>query len=133
MPQPVGPTIRPQQVFLARNFYRDNNWTNGEGVISGISYRVRETDRHLVVSCTPSHPFLKDLERIGLRVFVNGIELCFKGATDRDFYFTLYQGLAEVNEIRLVSSTFVPKEMGFSADSRALGVPVDAVSFRGEE
>jgi hypothetical protein len=131
--QPVGPTIRPQQVILARNFYLDNNWTTGEGVISGISYRVRETDRHLVVSCTPSHPFLKDLERIGLRVFVNGIELYFKGAKDRDFYFTLYQGLAEVNEIRLLSSTFVPSEMGFGADSRALGVPVDAVSFRGEE
>jgi len=131
--QHVGSTILPEQVVLKSNFHRDNNWTNGDGVIRGISYSVRETDERLVVARKMAHPFLDDIERLALRVFVNGIELRLLAADTQEFSFSLYDGLVEVNEIRITSSTFVPSDLGTSKDKRTLGFSIRSLSFTAGE
>jgi len=131
--QEVGPTILPEAVALKSNFYPDNNWTNGDGLLDGISYRVRESDRRLVVTCRKAHPFLGNIRRLALRVWINGIELEFLGGRSPDFSFALYEGLDEVNRIRISSSTFVPSELGSGNDDRTLGVPIRSIAFTGRE
>lgn len=122
--------ILPEQVADRSGFYRDNNWSDGSGVLASLAVPVRDDQRVLVVGCRGGHPFLRDPGRLRLRVRVNGIELEPAGQVGTELAFALYRGLAEIEEVRISSATFVPSQSGGSRDTRTLGFPVDFVELR---
>jgi len=128
--QVLAPRVLPELVADRSGFYRDNNWTDGNGVLSSLAISVSESQRVLIVACRGGHPALEDRDRLGLGVRVNGIELAFAGQQGKEMAFTLFRGLREIEEIRITSATFVPSQSGGGRDTRNLGFPVDFVELR---
>jgi hypothetical protein len=128
--QVLPPRILPEQVADRSGFYRDNNWSDGTGVLASLAVPVRDGQHILVVGCRGGHPFFRDPDRLRLRVRVNGIELAPIGQVGKELAFALYRGLAEIEEVRISSATFVPSQSGGSRDTRTLGFPVGFVELR---
>ncbi|MCU0292894.1 MAG: hypothetical protein MUF10_13030 [Thermoanaerobaculaceae bacterium] len=128
--QLLPPRILPEQVADRSGFYRDNNWTDGTGVLASLVVPVRDGRHVLVVGCRGGHPFLRDPDRLRLRVRVNGIELEPVGQAGTELTFALYRGFEGIEEVRISSATFVPSQSGGSRDTRTLGFPVDFVELR---
>lgn len=122
--------ILPEQVADRSGFYRDNNWSDGHGVLASLAVPVRDDQRVLVVGCRGGHPFLNDPDRLRLRVRLNGIDLEPIGQVGRELAFAVFRGLREIEEVRIESATFVPSQSGGSRDTRTLGFPVDFVELR---
>lgn len=123
-----GSVLRPEEVPGRTGFFPDNNWTDGDAVLSGFRLPVPAADHRLVVRILPAHPFRADAERLAVRVTANGIPLVADGADDGVLRFLLYRGVREIGRLRLASSTFVPRDLGIGGDTRRLGVPVASVS-----
>jgi hypothetical protein len=119
--------LRPERIWGRAGFYRDFNWTNGDGFFGGLSWPVRGGKTELVLSLFKAHPFGADWSRLDVRVEVNGVELPFLRAEGFDLHFALYENLREISTLRIRSSTFVPRELNGSTDERVLGIPVREV------
>jgi len=117
--------------FERENFYEDRMWTNGYGVIKGIDYKITPLDKYLVIATNGSNPFRNNLEKLKLRIFVNGAELRFVRQEGVSYCFELDRSIKEINEIRIQSSTFIPKQFGINNDDRTLGIDLVSISISG--
>jgi hypothetical protein len=127
---PTYKTILPQNVLVKENIYRDNNWTNGEGILKKIYYRTQPEDKFLVLETYGFHPLGNNIIKLGLVVAANGINLKFYMYKNKCYYFMLPENLKELTELDIKSNTFVPKEYGINNDMRKLGVAIRSISFR---
>jgi len=131
--QELGGEIDPSAVAATSGFFGDSNWTGGDGLLSGLSYRAPAGHGRLEVALAKAHPWSEDPDRLALRVMVNGVELEPDRVDGRTHIFRLYDGLEEINTVRLISSTFVPARLGINQDTRTLGVPVESICTSGGE
>jgi hypothetical protein len=120
--------LRPEAIPAKSGVYPDNNWTNGDGVLSQFRYAVPTGHHMLTVTVGTAHPSSRDGERLGVRVLVNGLPLAFDSASGRTLRFHLYRGLKTIERLEITSSTFVPKSLGIGNDSRTLGIPVESIA-----
>jgi len=114
---------------LLSNFYEDNVWTKGEGLIHNISYEVKEKDTQIALCTKGWHPYKGDIARLNLNLVVNGVEQEFSRNDGNVYYFSLNKDLKVISEIKIVSSTFNPKKLSISDDSRELGIDFDCIKI----
>ena len=122
--QPVTGPLQPEQVWDRSGFYRDFGWTDGVGRLGSLLWEVPSGSRRLVLDLHPVHPLGAAPDRLGVRLLVNGVELERGVSHATAIPFRLHRGLGTIEEVRILSSTFVPRELNGSADERTLGVPV---------
>ena len=122
--------VRPEQIANKVNVLDDNNWTTGDALLRGVRLQVPAGHRRLALAIGAAHPFRADLRRLAVRVWANDQELPAAGSDGPVLLFTLPAGLAAIDELRIVSSTFVPRELGLGQDSRTLGIPIEWISTR---
>ena len=122
--------VRPEQVADKVNVLDDNNWTTGDALLRGLRLGVPAGHRKLALAVGAAHPFRTEWQRLGVRVWANGQELPARGADGPVLLFTLPTGLVAIDELRVVSSTFVPRELGLGQDSRTLGIPIEWITTR---
>ncbi len=117
-------TVFPSAVAGRRGFYRDYNWTDGDGVLKGLDLPVPPGARELDVVLFPAHPRASDPGSLGVRVLVDGKALEPLGAAPLRLRFALPRNLRRLHRIEIRSDTFVPARAGIGADTRRLGIPV---------
>ena len=122
--QPVATQLDPSTVWRRSGFYRGRNWTDGNATLDNLSWSVPEGARTLVLSLHGMLPERRDLTLPGVRVLINGIELLPDRASGNDLIFRLYDGLREINRVRILSPTVSPRDLRNARDRRELGVPV---------
>jgi hypothetical protein len=122
--------VTPYSVWRRKGFYRDNGWTNGDGLLQGLLWPVEAGDTILELELNPSHPEARQPELLDIRVTVDGLELEPLDSAPRIVRFRLPHVLDHISSIRIRSSTYVPRERGRSSDGRTLGVPVRKLSLR---
>jgi hypothetical protein len=116
--------------FDRSNFYEDvHNRTNGDGIIRNIHYPIKNTDRHLILVTRGYNPWSSDLDKLKLKVSVNGRVLRLLKHNGKEYYFQLDCHLKRIDEIRIQSRTFIPNELGMGGDTRSLGVDVDRIKI----
>jgi len=113
----------------SQGFYPDRIWTKGDAKISGLKYEMAKNDKFLALNTKGFHPFRDDIEKLGLKIFINGKELQFSHKKGNVIFYNL-SGRIKINEIRIISSTFVPKELGINEDTRKLGIDVAHITIR---
>ncbi len=112
---------------ILQNFYNDNIWTNGEGIINNIGYVIQPNDEFLVLHTKGWNPYKNDLQKLKLKIFVNGSELNYMKKENNSYYFSLKSEIKTIEEIRIKSSTFVPYKLNIGEDHRELGIDVDFI------
>jgi hypothetical protein len=122
--QTVSGELVPEQVWDRDGFYDDFGWTDGAGRLGSLRWDVPPGCHRLVVTLHPVHPLATDPDHLAVRVLANGVELERVETTPTSLSFGLYHGLDRVEELRILSSVFVPRELSGSSDERVLGVPV---------
>lgn len=123
--------IVPKEVdLILKNFYDDFIWTNGDGRIIDMRYDVKAEDKYLVLKTFGWNPLKNDLNKLGLKIVTNGSSLKFSHVKDNAFYFFLDKTFKEINEIQIISSTFVSKELGINDDARRLGIDVASIEIK---
>jgi len=127
--QPLAGELAPETVWERAGFYGDFGWTNGSALLTSLAWEVPAGSRHLVVTLHPVHPHRASPGRLGVRVLVNGVELEPDAAAGDELRFGLYRDLQQVEEVRVLSSTFVPRELTGNPDDRTLGVPIRSLRF----
>jgi hypothetical protein len=113
----------------ATNFYDDRVWTKGDAVLYGLSLPIQPGDRLLVLNTRGWHPYSSDSNKFRIQVFANGDVLKFQRVHNKSFYFLLPLNMTIINTIRILSSTFIPKELGINNDIRELGIDVDYITI----
>lgn len=129
--QQVSGDLVGTEIWRRSGFYRDRAWTDGDGVLDRLRWPVPQGAGTLVLSLRPMRPERRRIVLPGLRLLVNGLELRRHRVAGHDVVFRLYQGLDEINRIRILSPTVSPRELDGSRDRRELGVPVRSLSFGG--
>jgi len=129
---PENGRILPQHVLVKENIYKDNNWTNGEGILKCIHYEIKPDDNFLVIETNGFNPFKGNMQRIGLQVAANGIKLEYFVSKNNQYYFKLPKKLKVITALSLKSRTFVPKKQGINNDKRKLGIDIKAIRFSKE-
>jgi len=124
--QDINENLDPASVWTRKGFFKDFNWTDGDARIDGIHWSVSNGCRLLVIRLHPVHPWGTSTG-MGLRVFVNGIELSSDSVSGQDHRFRLYRGLTSIESLRLRSKTFKPSERSGGNDTRDLGVPIKSI------
>lgn len=122
--QPVEGELAPDAVWDRTGFYDDFGWTDGCGLLTSLAWEVPAGSRRLVLTLHPAHPQGTNPGRLGVRVLVNGVELRTGATTATELRFDLYHGLRRIEEVRVLSSTFVPRQLTGNPDNRTLGVPI---------
>lgn len=125
-----APRIRPEHLADKDNVLADNNWTTGNAVLRGLELTVPVGHRHLAVAIGQAHPFRTDVARLAVRVWADDTPLVFERADGAVLLFALPADVPSVHTLRVVSSTFVPRELGLGQDSRTLGIPIAWISTR---
>ncbi len=116
-------------LFDIENFYDDKLWTNGDGFIKNIQYKVSPADRYLTLVTRGISPIRDDLQKLNLSIFVNGIKLKFVRHSGVSYCFELDGSTQEIDEVRIRSATFVPRALGINSDERQLGVDVASIKI----
>jgi len=107
-----------------RGFYPSDNWTKGYAVIPQINYYLTNEDRYLVLHTKGYHPYRNDFEKLELHLYINGNQIEYSHREEKTHFFKLNKADAIINDIRIESSTFVPKRLGINNDTRELGIDV---------
>ncbi|MBI5675437.1 MAG: SGNH/GDSL hydrolase family protein [Nitrospirae bacterium] len=115
------------------NFYDDFIWTKGNSMVSDIRYDVKPGDNFLVLKTFGWNPLRDDLNKLGLKIVTNGSSLKFSHKDENSFFFVLDKNIKQINEIQIMSSTFVPKEQGINNDTRRLGIDVASITIQAEQ
>lgn len=125
--------LRPRFVNAAvtahSGFYNDDIWTNGDGVLKGFDICPSGPNRRLTVNTYGYIPTALTAADIGLQVSVNGVAHTGTWRGRTEYVVPLPNNAPCVQRIELRSSTFVPKQMGLSADTRRLGVDVRSITI----
>jgi hypothetical protein len=116
-----------------KNFYSDKIWTNGKGMITHIGYELQPDDKYLILETKGYNPYKNDLTRLNLKVLANGQPLTFHHSQNRSYYFEMNKRIIKVEEVKILSSTFIPAEsVQGSTDQRTLGIDVENIRFSKE-
>jgi len=112
-----------------KGFYPQSIFTNGKGVISGLSYKVNSSDRYFVLGTKGYHPLKGSPEKLNLAVLINDLKMQFSHEKEKKYFFKLPDNLNKINEVRIESSTFIPKELGINDSVKTLGIDVDYITI----
>ncbi|MFI5181577.1 MAG: hypothetical protein ACHQPI_09320 [Thermoanaerobaculia bacterium] len=123
-PQHVESPLEIASVSWKSGVWGDR-WTNGDALLSNLEWTPKrgETELILELSAGPPGP----PEDADVRVLVNGVALRGVGVSGYVWRYRLPPDLRQIRRIRILSKTFVPKEMGLNDDARRLGVTVARV------
>ena len=127
----VGPSPQPVAGVLEagaarwRSGFTPDDWTDGDGVLANLDWPVPQGATELAVELGAGPP--GPPEAADVRVLVNGIQLPRIGVRDGTWSFLLPADARPIRRIRILSTTFVPKETGLNDDGRRLGVAVARV------
>jgi hypothetical protein len=108
------------------NFYPDL-WTNGNGKILNVRRQLKKNDRYITINTNGRNPFIHDIEWPKPQLYINGLRQEFYSKSRNSFTFRIGKDIRSIQEIKITSATFVPKEEGISGDSRKLGIDVDSI------
>lgn len=115
--------------FNTEGVYADNGWTAGDGIVRYVNYDVAPEDRYLELR---TYGMRLSHGPVPVSVYVDGVALAFSHVLGTSYFYRLPEQLERIDEIRIVSSTFVPAEHG-SDDPRRLGIDVEAIVFVAEQ
>lgn len=110
------------------NFHADLLWTKGDSTIKDLSYSVKPNDTLLVIQTKGYNPE-RDLQRLQLRVYTNDKELEFSHRDEKAYYFKLSPRISTIRKIRIMSSTFVPRDLKINEDKRKLGIDIKLITI----
>ncbi len=108
------------------NFY-NGVWTNGNGIIRNIDYRLEPKDRFVRIETNGNVPGMHESTWPKPELYLNGIQQAYYSKSKNSFVFQIMGGIAVIRDLRIVSETFVPKEKGIGNDIRVLGMDVSYV------
>jgi len=117
-------------LYHSNGLYPDGIWTKGDATISRLKYQIAKNDKFLVLSTKGFNPFRNDIEKLGLEIYVNSDRLELFLRKGKDFYYKLDEKIKTISEIRIISSTFVPKELRINEDSRRLGIDIAHITIK---
>lgn len=109
------------------NFYFDNFWTNGNGLLKNIDYNIKSEDKTLILHTKGRRP--DTAGKMHLKIFVNNMELEAKKVINNSYYFKIDKSIKTIDQIEIISNTFIPKSLGLNEDQRILGIDVDSIEF----
>lgn len=112
-----------------KNFHRDKIFTKGDSSIVDLNYKIKENDKYLIINTKGWNPYKDKLDKLNLKVEINGNPLTFSYKKNNSFYFLL-PGIEMIKTIRIISSTFIPKELGINNDPRVLGVDIASIQIK---
>lgn len=122
--------ILPEKYSFKKGFYKDNNWTNGNGIINNINLPLHSKNKYIIVNTYGLNPFKNNLEKLNLSIYVNGKKLKYVKKVKDSYYFKINNNdIKEIKKINIISSTFVPKELGINNDTRKLGIDVHSITI----
>jgi len=110
-------------------FYQGGVWTNGTGVIRGLDLDISSDSNFLVIHTKGYNPYRKDLNKLKLKVLANGNSLEFLKQEDNSYWYKLDK-INFVDNLEIISNTFIPSELGMNNDQRALGLDVAGIELR---
>ena len=119
--------ISPREMKDDLKNFNDGVWTNGNGIIRNINYELKQTDKYASINVKGWNPFINDAKWPKPELYINGIKQKFYSKSKNSYTFRITGDIPVIREIRIVSATFVPKEVGLSEDNRRLGVDIDSI------
>lgn len=111
-----------------KGFHSDTIWTKGDAEIYGFEFNPYGKN-YIAIMTYGWNPNKGSLKKLGLKLFVNGIEADFSHTRDVAYYFNIPKAITMVSNLKIKSDTFVPKALGINDDERVLGIDIKAVSF----
>lgn len=121
--------ISPKKISYMSHFMTDFIWTDGHGYLGWFSLQLHD-QAYLKLQTFGFSPFMSNIDKMKLNIFANNISLQYVCKIDTSFYFKLPSNMKEINEIKINSSTFVPKDIGINSDPRSLGIDVDTIEVK---
>jgi len=109
--------------------FHGTEFTNGNGIIQNIDYLLRPSDRFVILHTYGWNPFLKNQKWPAPELYINGISQRFDAKVGDAYTYDIEGSPEIINDIRIVSPTFVPKEVGINEDPRKLGVDVHSIEI----
>jgi len=133
----INATFRSKNGFIPklnlhylRNFHTDGIFTNGNSSIININYSLSKADQYIGITTHGWTPFNNDIMKIGLKVFINKIEIPYSHSIYKiNKHFFKLPAIDVIHEIRLVSNTFVPKKFKINNDERILGLDIANITI----
>jgi lysophospholipase L1-like esterase len=113
-----------------KNFHDDFIWTKGKGTIFNIHYEIKPHDKLLVLHTFGWNPYKNDLSKLNLQVKTNEKNLKFNHQDDNSFYFILDKNIGKITKVQVISSTFIPKQLGINNDTRELGIDIVSIEIK---
>jgi len=120
--------INVKSWFEKKGFYADAVWTKGDAEVFGFEYNSAEKT-YIVVTTYGWNPYIKNPNKFGVKLLVNGTEADFSHTDGMKYYFKIPKHIDIATEIWIKSDTFVPKQLGINNDERTLGIDIKTVSF----
>jgi hypothetical protein len=111
-----------------KGFHADTIWTKGDAKVFGFEYNPAGK-AYILITTYGWNPYKENLEKLGLKLFVNGAVADFSHVDDVKYYFKLPENIGVVTKIRIKSDTFVPEQLGINNDKRLCGIDIKTISF----
>lgn len=109
-------------------FYADGYWTDGNALIDGLSVDIGSSESGIVtIKRMGWHPHGDSLNGDTVQVYINHSKLGLIENTKRYMAFSIPPTIARITAIRILSTTFVPAELGINDDKRTLGVDINEI------
>ncbi|MCX6733861.1 MAG: hypothetical protein NTX63_03525 [Candidatus Peregrinibacteria bacterium] len=118
--------INPRKISYIGYFFGELTWTDGHGYLGWFSLKLHD-QRYLKLNTYGGSPYFRDPAKLDLRLSANETPLEYVCRVDASFYFKLPLGMKEIQNVRINSNTFVPKDFGMNNDTRSLGIDVDTL------
>lgn len=121
--------IYPYLIHRDLKNFHDTTFTDGNGIIQNIGYLLKPEKRFVILHTYGWNPFLKENRWAAPGLYLDGIRQRFQRKVGNAYVYAIEGSPEGINEIRIVSPTFVPKEQGINEDPRDLGVDVHFIEI----
>ena len=126
----TGTLIFPSSMSGTRNFYFDDIWTNGEGIIEPTNCYLKPSHKYICINTMGYHLYVGNAGKIKLKIMINGKEMQFSHFKENTYYFLLDTTMQKIEEIKINSMTFVPAKFKINKnDTRELGIDVYSIEI----